>query len=45
MNLGNIEIDGSNVTVSSANLQVANVTFAAASDKPEGTDRKPVGFG
>jgi len=33
LSLGNIEIDGSNVTVSSASLQVANVAFAAASDK------------
>ncbi len=31
--MGNVEIAGSNVTVSSANLQVANVSFAAASDK------------
>jgi hypothetical protein len=33
LNLGNIEVDGANVTVSSPSLQVAGVTFAAAGDK------------
>jgi hypothetical protein len=32
LNLGNVEIDGANVTVGSADLQVANLTFASASD-------------
>jgi hypothetical protein len=32
LNLGNIEIAGANVTVTSPGLQVANVTFAAAND-------------
>lgn len=33
LNLGNIEVDGTNVTVSGANLQVGNVTFAASGDQ------------
>jgi hypothetical protein len=33
VSIGNIEIDGASVTVSSPSLQVANLTFAASSDK------------
>jgi hypothetical protein len=32
-NLGNVEVDGTNVVAYGTNLQVANLTFAASSDK------------